>query len=64
VSYNSEGLLPPGELRAILERASVNGNVRRFSKVYKRYRADSDHAARRYRGDQVRELLYYARLRQ
>jgi adenine-specific DNA-methyltransferase len=64
VSYNSEGLLPPGELRAILERASMNGNVRRFSKVYKRYRADSDHAARRYRGDQVRELLYYARLRQ
>ena len=63
VSYNSEGLLPESELRSILSSAAADGKVRRFSKVYKRYRSDSDHAARRYKGNVVRELLYYARLR-
>ena len=63
VSYNSEGLLPPAEVRATLEAASADGSVRCFTRRYKRYRADSDHAGRRYRGDRVRELLYYARLR-
>ena len=63
VSYNSEGLLPDTELRTVLAEASVDGQVRRFSKGYRRYRADSDHAARRYKGSVVRELLYYARLR-
>ena len=62
VSYNSEGLLPDTELRAVLAEASADGKVRRFSKGYKRYRADSDHAARKYKGSVVRELLYYARL--
>ena len=63
VSYNSEGLLPDPELRAVLAEASVDGKVRRFSKGYRRYRADSDHAARKYKGSVVRELLYYAKLR-
>jgi adenine-specific DNA-methyltransferase len=63
VSYNSEGLLPDTELRAVLREASVDGKVRRFSKVYRRYRADAEHAARRYKGTEVRELLYHARLR-
>ena len=63
VSYNSEGLLPDAEVRAVLAEASVDGKVRRFSKGYRRYRADSDHAARRYSALAVRELLYYARLR-
>jgi adenine-specific DNA-methyltransferase len=63
VSYNSEGLLPDAELRDVLKEASVDGKVRRFSKGYRRYRADSDHAARRYSASAVRELLYYARLR-
>ncbi len=63
VSYNSEGLLPDAQLRAVLAEASVDGKVRRFSKSYRRYRADSEHAARRYSGSVVRELLYYARLR-
>jgi len=63
VSYNSEGLLPDAELRAVLADASVDGTVRRFSQGYRRYRADSDHAARRYSASAVRELLYYARLR-
>ena len=63
VSYNSEGLLPDTDLRAVLAEASVDGKVRRFSKGYRRYRADSEHAARRYKGSVVRELLYHARLR-
>jgi adenine-specific DNA-methyltransferase len=63
VSYNSEGLLPAAEMRAILAAAAADGAVRCFTRRYKRYRADSDHAGRRYRGDRVRELLYYARLR-
>ncbi len=63
VSYNSEGLLPDPELRAVLAAAAIDGKVRRFSKGYRRYRADSDHAARKYKGSVVRELLYYARLR-
>jgi adenine-specific DNA methylase len=63
VSYNSEGLLAEGELRAALESVAVDGRARRFVRPYRRYRSDSDRAGRRYRGDSVRELLYYARLR-
>jgi adenine-specific DNA-methyltransferase len=63
ISYNSEGVIPDAEFRAILRGASVDGRVRRFTRAYKRYRADSDREGRRYKGDVVRELLYYARLR-
>ena len=63
VSYNSEGLLPDAELRATLAEHSVDGKVRRFSKGYRRYRADSDSATRRYKAAVVRELLYHVRLR-
>jgi adenine-specific DNA-methyltransferase len=63
VSYNTEGLLPDRVMREVLGDAAVDGRVRRFTKPYKRYRADRDHDRRRYRGDEVRELLYYARLR-
>ena len=62
VSYNSEGLLPPQKLRAVLQGAASDGKVRMFSQRYKRYRADSDHAGRRYSGDSVEERLFYARL--
>ena len=62
VSYNSEGLIEAQELRAILQEAAV-GRVRRSTLRYKRYRADSDREGRRYKGDEVTELLYYARLR-
>ena len=40
----------------LLAAAAVDGKVRRFSKGYRRYRADSDHAARKYKGSVVREL--------
>jgi len=63
VSYNSEGLMPESVLRRTLTEASIDGSVRRFTRAYRRYRADRDHARRRYRDDGLRELLYYARLR-
>jgi adenine-specific DNA-methyltransferase len=63
VSYNSEGVIPDAELRAALRDASTDGRVRRFVRRYRRYRADSDREGRRYKGDWVEELLYYARLR-
>jgi len=63
VSYNSEGLLPDREVRATLGEAAVDGKVRRFTKRYKRYRADSESVTRRYSGSVVTELLYYVRLR-
>ncbi|HEU4641423.1 MAG TPA: DNA adenine methylase, partial [Gemmatimonadaceae bacterium] len=63
VSYNSEGILSERMLRETLEAAAVDGKVRRFRRDYRRYRADSDHARRRYRDDRLHELLLYARLR-
>jgi adenine-specific DNA methylase len=63
VSYNSEGVIADADLRAALRDAAVDGKVRRFTKLYKRYRADSDREGRQYKSDEVRELLYYARLR-
>jgi adenine-specific DNA-methyltransferase len=63
VSYNSEGLLSDRVLRRAISAAAVDGRVRRFALRYKRYRADRDRVGRRYKGDEVRELLYYARLR-
>lgn len=63
VSYNSEGVIADKELREILREAASDGRVRRFTRRYKRYRADSDREGRRYKGDVVKELLYYARLR-
>ena len=63
VSYNSEGVIPDKEMRSALADAAIDGRVRRFTRRYKRYRADSDREGRRYKGDEVRELLYYARLR-
>jgi len=63
ISYNSEGVIGDRDLRAILTDAAIDGRVKRFTRRYKRYRADSDREGRRYKGDEVRELLYYARLR-
>ena len=44
-------------------RRRSTARVRRFTKAYKRYRADRDRANRTYRDDGLRESLYYARLR-
>jgi adenine-specific DNA-methyltransferase len=63
VSYNSEGLLPEDSMLSILARFSTDRHVRRFTHTYRRYRADSDHSRRRFREGELREVLYYARLR-
>ena len=63
VSYNSDGLLSEAALRRALADASIDGKVRRFTRAYRRYRADRDHARRTYRDDGLRELLYHVRLR-
>ncbi|HEY9428136.1 MAG TPA: DNA adenine methylase [Gemmatimonadaceae bacterium] len=63
VSYNTEGLLPEDAMRSILERYSLDHHVRRFTHTYRRYRADADHSRRRFREGELREILYYARLR-
>lgn len=63
VSYNSEGILPPGDLHDALAAAAADGVVKRYAQPYRRYRADSDHAGRRYKRDLVQEQLYHIRLR-
>lgn len=63
VSYNDEGLLPEAELRAILEAKAAGGPVEFKKLPYKRFRADADHATRRYKGDEVHEFLFYAGVR-
>lgn len=63
VSYNSEGLLSERDLRDTLAESAINGEIRRFSRGYRRYRSDSDRIGRVYQGDRVRELLYHVRLR-
>jgi adenine-specific DNA-methyltransferase len=64
VSYNSDGILRDATIRAALASAAVDGQVRRFTRRYRRYRADSDREGRRYRDDRLQEWLYYARLRE
>lgn len=63
VSYNTEGLLPEETMLSVLARYSVDNHVRRFTHRYRRYRADADHSRRRFRDGELREILYYARLR-
>ncbi len=63
VSYNTEGVIRDADLQAALADAAVDGEVRRFSFDYRRYRSDSDRDGRRYRTDSLDELLYHARLR-
>jgi adenine-specific DNA-methyltransferase len=63
VSYSSEGVLNEAVLRRVLGDAAIDGRSRRFVREYRRYRADRDHAKRRYRADALRELLYHAQLR-
>jgi adenine-specific DNA-methyltransferase len=63
VSYNSEGVLNEIALRRVLDDAAIDGRSCRFVREYRRYRADRNHAKRRYRADALRELLYHAQLR-
>jgi adenine-specific DNA-methyltransferase len=63
VSFNSEGHLAPDVLRALLTKASVDGEIAHFRQRYRRYRADSEHEGRHYHGDMALEHLYLVRLR-
>jgi adenine-specific DNA-methyltransferase len=63
LSYNTEGLLPEESMLSILARFSADGHVRRFTHRYRRYRADGDASGRSFRAGELREILYYARLR-
>lgn len=63
MSYNDEGIIPHAEIERIFKTYGHPQTFRRFEKSYKRYRSDSDHERRKYKGDAVRELLYYVELR-
>jgi adenine-specific DNA-methyltransferase len=56
VSYNSEGVIPDKEMRSALADAAIDGRVRRFTRLYKLYLADSVREGRRYKGDEVRDF--------
>jgi len=59
LSYNSEGLIPE---EAILDSLSARGRVKIYEQPYRRFRSDSDHEKRRYRGDSVVERVYYVKV--
>jgi adenine-specific DNA-methyltransferase len=63
LSYNTEGLLAEEAMLSILARFSADNHVRRFTPRYRRYRADGDDSGRSFRAGELREILYYARLR-
>jgi hypothetical protein len=62
VSYSQEGLLPEAELQALLREKAAGGTVDFRRVAYRRFRADVDHATRRYKGDAVQEFLFYVRV--
>lgn len=59
LSYNSEGLIPE---EALLVALSARGRVKVYQQPYRRFRSDSDHEKRRYRGDSVVEKVYYVKV--
>ena len=63
VSYNTEGLLPEDAMLSTLARFAVDSHVHRFTRSYRRYRADGDQSTRRFRDGELREILYHARLK-
>jgi adenine-specific DNA-methyltransferase len=61
MSYNSEGILPAASIARVLKEWGRASTYRRFVHRYRRYRSDADGVGRRYRGDEVDEILYYVR---
>jgi adenine-specific DNA-methyltransferase len=61
LSYNDEGLLDPASIEAAFRETGAPDTFRTFGRGYRRYRSDSDGPGRRYRGDAVRERLYYVK---
>jgi adenine-specific DNA-methyltransferase len=58
LSYNTEGIIPEETIERLLRSYGRTATYRRYNHSYKRYRSDSDHERRRYRGDVVTEHLY------
>lgn len=58
MSYNSEGLIPPEQIRSALREWGRAVTYRRYRRRYKRYRSDADGQGRTYSGDEVVEYLY------
>ena len=58
LSYNTEGIIPEASIARLLREHGRKATYRRYSHAYRRYRSDSDHAKRRYSGDEVFEYLY------
>jgi adenine-specific DNA-methyltransferase len=63
ISFNSEGHLSPDALKALLTKASIDGEVGHFTHRYRRYRADSEHEGRHHHGDIALEHLFLVRMR-
>ena len=63
LSYNDEGLLARESIESAFRDAGDPDSYRVFTRGYRRYRSDADGPGRRYRGDAVRERLYYVRRR-
>jgi len=61
LSYNDEGLLPRECIEDAFRGAGDPDTFRVFTRGYRRYRSDSDGPGRQYRGDAVRERVYYVR---
>lgn len=60
LSYNSEGLMSPDDIRQTLSEVGEYGVA---TTEYGRFRADSDGPTRQYAGDRVLEYLHYVRRR-
>ena len=61
LSYNDEGLLPRDSIEDAFRASGDPDTFRVFTRGYRRYRSDSDGPDRQYRGDAVRERVYYVR---
>jgi len=62
MSYNNEGIIPH---EFILDTLSKKGNVRVYTKDYRRFRTERDHENRHYKvpGDKVQELIYFVKVK-
>lgn len=58
MSYNAEGIIPETTIARVLRSYGRASTYRRYRRLYRRYRSDSDGKGRTYRGDEVHEYLY------
>lgn len=58
LSYNSEGIIPDGEIERLFRAHGRAASYRVFDRDYGRYRADREHAGRRFLARRVRERIH------